>query len=75
MQTTQKKSRLFFSLLQSRHQLTRDGRDEHLAKRRRILLGTAHLLEIDLLRNGSRVPLGGRLPPLPDFVFLSRADR
>src|SRR5881396_2152160 len=29
-----------------------DGRQEYLAKRRRILLSTAHLLEIDLLRQG-----------------------
>lgn len=33
------------------------GREEYLAKRRRILLSTAHLMEIDLLRGGHRVPM------------------
>lgn len=51
------------------------GREEYLAKRRRILLSSAHLLEIDLLREGRRVPMRGELPPAPWFVFLSRADR
>ena len=40
-----------------------DGREEYLAKRRRILLSTAHLIEIDLLRQGQRVPMQ---QPLPD---------
>ena len=37
-----------------------DGREEYLAKRRRTLLSTAHLLEVDLLRSGSRVPMPDR---------------
>jgi hypothetical protein len=52
-----------------------DGYDEYLAKRRRILLSTAHLLEIDLLRQGKRVPMKEPLPPAPYFVFLSRAEK
>lgn len=52
-----------------------DGRDEYLAKRRRILLSTAHLIEIDLLRQGQRVPMQQPLPPMPYFVFLSRAEK
>jgi hypothetical protein len=52
-----------------------DGRVEYLAKRRRILLSTAHLLEIDLLRQGQRVPMQKPLPPAPYFIFLSRAER
>lgn len=47
-----------------------EGRAEYLAKRRRILLSTAHLIEIDLLREGQRVPL----PDARYFVFLSRAE-
>ena len=50
-----------------------DGRLEYLAKRRRILLSTAHLLEIDLLRQGQRVPMQKPLPAAPYFIFLSRA--
>ncbi len=52
-----------------------DGRDEYLAKRNKILLSTAHLLEIDLLRRGKRVPMKELMPRTPYFVFLSRADR
>lgn len=52
-----------------------DGYNEYLAKRRRILLSPAHLLEIDLLRQGKRVPMQQPLPPAPYFVFLSRAEK
>lgn len=52
-----------------------DGRAEYLAKRRRILLSTAHLLELDLLRQGQRVPMQQPLPDAPYFVLLSRAER
>ncbi len=52
-----------------------DGREEYLSKRRRILLSTAHLLEIDLLRQGQRVPMQQPLPPRPYFVFLSRTEK
>jgi hypothetical protein len=52
-----------------------DGRQEYLAKRRRILLSTAHLLEIDLLRQGQRVPMQKPLPAASYFIFLSRAER
>ncbi|MFO0888521.1 MAG: DUF4058 family protein [Isosphaeraceae bacterium] len=52
-----------------------DGRDECLAKRNRLLLSKAHLMEIDLIRRGRRVPMREPTPPSPYFVFLSRADR
>jgi hypothetical protein len=52
-----------------------DGRDEYLAKRQKILLSTAHLMEIDLLRAGQRVPMRDQLPPAPYFVLLSRAEK
>jgi len=52
-----------------------DGREEYLAKRRRILLSTAHLLEIDLLRQGQRVPMQQPLPRAPYFIFLSRVEK
>jgi hypothetical protein len=51
-----------------------EGRDEYLTKRRHSLLSTAHLLEIDLLREGQRIPMLKPLPPAPCFVFLSRAE-
>lgn len=52
-----------------------DGREEYLSKRRRILVSPAHLLEIDLLRQGQRVPMEKPLPPASYFVFLSRAEK
>jgi hypothetical protein len=50
------------------------GRREYLRRRDRFLASYAHLLEIDLLRKGRRVPMAEELPPAPYFVFLSRAD-
>lgn len=52
-----------------------DGRVEYLRKRRAILVSSAHLLEIDFLRAGTRVPMQEPLPPAPYYVFLSRAER
>lgn len=52
----------------------REGRNEYLSERRRLLLSTAHLIEIDLLRRGERVPMQEPLPTVSYFVFLSRAD-
>jgi hypothetical protein len=52
-----------------------DGREEYLAKRRRVLLSTAHLIEIDLLRGGQRVPMRQALPSLPYFVFVGRFEQ
>lgn len=51
-----------------------DGRDEYLAKRHRLLRSTAHLVEIDLLRQGQRVPMVQPLPPASYFVFVSRVE-
>jgi hypothetical protein len=51
------------------------GRKEYLAKRRRLLLSRAHLMEIDLLRRGRRVPMRQPLPDDPYFVLLSRAEQ
>ena len=52
-----------------------DGRAEYLMRRQRLLLSAAHLLEIDLLRSGQRVPIRKTLPLHPYFVFVSRAER
>jgi hypothetical protein len=51
------------------------GREEYAAKRFEILSGTAHLVEIDLLRVGTRFPTAQPLPAVPYFVFVSRAGR
>ena len=51
------------------------GYEEYLAKRRTILFSTTHLIEIDLLRKGQRVPMLKPLPPALYFVFVGRAER
>jgi hypothetical protein len=52
-----------------------DGRKEYLQKRLKLLKSTAHLLKIDLLRKGKRVPMHEELPRAAYFVFLSRAGK
>jgi hypothetical protein len=49
-----------------------DGRRQYLRKRNRILRSGTHLMEIDLLRQGLRVPMD---PAGDYFVVLSRADK
>ena len=44
-------------------------------KRTRLLHSPVHLLEIDLLRQGMRVPMVDPLPPAPYFILLSRVER
>jgi hypothetical protein len=51
-----------------------EGREEYLARRRKLLMSSSHLMEIDLLRDGRRIPMQKPLPPAPYFVFLSRAE-
>jgi len=49
------------------------GYQDYLKKRVKLLQTDTHLLELDLLRAGERIPLvGGELPPAPYYVFLSR---
>jgi hypothetical protein len=50
-----------------------EGRVEYLLKRGRLLRSDVHLLEIDLIRSGQRVPMLQSLPNAPYFVLLSRA--
>lgn len=52
-----------------------DGHREYLDKRSRILASMTHLVEIDLLRTGRRVPMQKPLPGASYFIFLSRAER
>jgi hypothetical protein len=51
------------------------GLVEYRAKRETVLLAEAHLLEIDLLRQGTRPPRLIGLPQSDYFVFLTRAER
>jgi hypothetical protein len=49
------------------------GREEYAAKRFQILSGSTHLVEIDLLRVGTRFPTAS-LPAVPYFVFISHNE-
>jgi hypothetical protein len=51
------------------------GRRQYLRKRRALMLSEAHLIEIDLLRQGQRVPMRQPLPSVPYFVLVGRAER
>lgn len=48
------------------------GRRQYM--RNRLLRSTAHLVEIDLLHGGRRLPMQSPLPPKPYFIFVGRAE-
>lgn len=52
-----------------------DGRKEYLAKREEVLGSRSHLVEIDLLRGGKRMPLLGKVPRGDYYVMTSPARR
>lgn len=52
-----------------------DGRREYLRKRETVLESDAHLIELDLLRGGERLPTVEPLPPADYYAFVSRAHR
>jgi hypothetical protein len=51
----------------------RDGREEYLAKRSRVLASDTNLIELDFLRDGARMPSKPPLPETPYSVLLSRS--
>lgn len=51
------------------------GRQEYLRKREAVLMSDAHLIEIDLLRGGERLPSLQPYPNADYYVLVSRADR
>ncbi|MEZ6032910.1 MAG: DUF4058 family protein [Planctomycetaceae bacterium] len=52
-----------------------DGRREYLTKRVEILSSPTHLVELDLLRGGMRLPVVGSLPPGDYYAIVSRVKR
>ncbi len=52
-----------------------DDRTEYLKRRNAILNSDAHLVELDLLREGERVPMGKPLPPADYYAIVSRSYR
>jgi hypothetical protein len=51
------------------------GRGQYLQKRRELLDQPVHLVEIDLLLGGRRLPMGGPLPAGDYHAFVSRAEK
>jgi hypothetical protein len=51
------------------------GRRKYLRKRRKILRSTAHLVEIDLLRKGRRVPMEEPLSAADYYVIVCHAEK
>lgn len=51
------------------------GRTEYLAKRNALLFQHVHLVELDLLRGGHRLPLKQSLPVGDCYYFVSRAEQ
>lgn len=51
------------------------GRREYLSKRQAVLESRAHLVELDLLRGGERLPMAVPLPAGDYCVIVSRAER
>ncbi len=52
-----------------------DGRREYLSKRNEFLSSSSHLVELDFLRGGKRLPVIGSLPPGDFYAIVSRAYR
>ena len=52
-----------------------DGRHEYMMKRQEILSSPTHLVELDLLRGGMRLPVVGTLPSGDYYAIISRAKR
>lgn len=51
-----------------------DGRDEYLSKREEILKTRSHLVELDLLRGGKRLPTVDPLPAADYYAFVCRSQ-
>jgi hypothetical protein len=51
------------------------GRKLYLRKRQSLLLGTANLVELDLLRGGQRMPMRGTWPDSPYTLLVCRESR
>jgi hypothetical protein len=52
-----------------------DGRQLYLEKRNQLLRETVHLVELDLLLGGKRLPVRGNLPPGDYYAYVARGDQ
>ena len=51
------------------------GLEKYLDKRNEVLSSGCHLMELDLLRGGQRLPMSGALPPGDYFALIGRVGR
>jgi hypothetical protein len=51
-----------------------DGRREYLEKRQEVLVSPAHLVELDLLRGGARLPTLEQPPAADYYAFVARSE-
>jgi hypothetical protein len=62
-------------LLSPANKYSGPDREQYLAKRGRLLASSAHLVEIDLLRGGPRMPFATALPGCAYYVMVSRMEK
>jgi hypothetical protein len=53
----------------------RDGLEAYLEKRAELLASRCHVIELDLLRGGERLPMAGPLPPGDYYAYIGRVGR
>jgi hypothetical protein len=51
------------------------GRTAYEKKRQQVLSSATHLVEIDLLRGGTSMPLSGNVPPMSYYILVSKSDQ
>jgi len=62
-------------LLSPTNKYSSPDREQYLGKRGRLLASSAHLVEIDLLRGGPRMPFAAPLPTCEYYVLVSRMEK
>jgi hypothetical protein len=62
-------------LLSPANKYSGPDREQYLGKRGGLLASSAHLVEIDLLRGGPRMPFAGPLPECDYYALVSRMER
>jgi Protein of unknown function (DUF4058) len=62
-------------ILSPKNKRSGGGRTAYEKKRQQVLSSATHLVEIDLLRGGSQMPLLGTVPPTNYYILVSKADQ
>ena len=74
MDVAERKLVAAIELLSPSNKRTGGGREEYIDRRDNFLSAGVHLIELDLLRRGTRLPMRDELPLAPYFAFVSRAE-